>query len=55
VSAAVVVGIDDASNQQALALAQKYPQLQYSAGLHPTSEFPSTFSPEALPRPLLRR
>lgn len=44
VCGAVVVGIDDESNRKAAGLAQKYPQLRYSAGLHPTSEFPSSFS-----------
>jgi len=44
VGGAVVVGIDDASNQRAAALAQKYPQLKYSAGLHPTDQFPTHFS-----------
>jgi TatD DNase family protein len=45
VCGAVVVGIDAASNSQAAGLAREYPQLRYSAGLHPTSEFPQTFDP----------
>ncbi len=44
VCGAVVVGIDDSSNYEAAALAREYPGLEYSAGLHPTSEFPREFS-----------
>jgi len=40
VGGAVVIGIDQPTNAQALGLALRHPELRYSAGLHPTSEFP---------------
>lgn len=40
VGAAIVIGIDQATNEQARRLAAAHPQLAYAAGLHPTSEFP---------------
>ncbi|MBN2081792.1 TatD family hydrolase [bacterium] len=40
VGGAIVIGIDEESNAQAQRLAARYDQLQYSVGLHPTSEFP---------------
>lgn len=40
VGLAVVIGIDHESNRKACKLAQNHPELVYSAGLHPTSEFP---------------
>ncbi len=58
VDGALVIGIEPDSNASAAALARMYPQLRYSVGLHPTSEFhsrwfrgdieaESTFSAEA--------
>ena len=41
VAAAVVIGIDTASNRQARDLAAAHPQLYYAPGLHPTSDFPA--------------
>jgi TatD DNase family protein len=35
----IVIGIDPPTWEQAQALARQYPQLHYSAGLHPTSDF----------------
>jgi TatD DNase family protein len=46
VCGAVVVGIDEASTTQSQQLAVEYPQLRYSAGLHPGSSFPEAFDPE---------
>ena len=46
VQAAVVVGIDPHSWQQAADLAAEHPQLWYSVGLHPTSKLPEHFDPE---------
>ncbi|MCH7471515.1 TatD family hydrolase [bacterium] len=40
---AVVVGIDSGTSRQASELAAGRPGLYYSAGLHPTSEFPQPF------------
>jgi TatD DNase family protein len=37
---AIVVGIDARTNAQASRLAREHPQLRYSAGLHPSEQFP---------------
>ncbi|MCB1186653.1 TatD family hydrolase [bacterium] len=44
IAAAVVIGIDPDTWQQARGLAEAHPNLYYSIGLHPTSELPAGFS-----------
>jgi TatD DNase family protein len=43
VAGALVAGIDAASNAQAQALCREHPQLQYAAGVHPTSAVPGDY------------